>query len=435
MEWWLIGLLLGGLLLIFLLSGQPIPFILGFLAVVGVFFFWKKPQAGFYTIMAQGFSQGSNFLLFAVPMFILVAELFIVSELHTDAFTAINNWAGKLPGSLGVAVLALGTFFAAVTGSSLANAAIMGKVSIPTMEKKGYSRSLAGGTVAAGGTLGIIIPPSIPLIFYGLFSEESIGKLFIAGVIPGLIISFMMMSYVVIRAWMDPKVAPREPFLGWKNAINGTFRIIPLILVAAFMFVGFYFGLATPSEIGAIGAFLAFIIGLLYRRLSWPKLKHAFLATIHTTVLLMWILIGALAFGQVLTYTQVLQNLVESVAALPVSPFVILLAINLFLFIVGCILETGTIIMVISPMLIAIARSLNFDLIWFGILFVINLELALITPPVGFNLFIMKSIAPQISLIEIYRGVIPYIMILILGLVLIIAFPQLVLWLPSTMWK
>lgn len=433
MEWWVAGLslFLGMFLLLFL--GINIPFSLGIVSVIGIIVVWNNPIAGFIVVANEAYHRGTNFLFLAVPMFILLAEVIVAARFSEDAYDAVCRFLCRVPGSLSVATVALSAVFAALTGSSLANAVIVGRVAIGEMTRYKYAKSLAAGVVAAGGTLGILIPPSIPMIFYGFFSEESIAKLFMAGVVPGIMISLMFASYVIIRVKLNPQLAPPVPTVGFVEAMKKSYKIFPVIGLILFMFAGFYFGLATPTEIAGVGAFVAFLIAITYRRLKWQGLKAAGISTAKTTAMLMWILIGALAFGTVLAYAKFPQNLTKLVVELPLSPMVILFAINVFLLVMGCILETGAIMMIIWPLLIAVAKALGFDLIWFAVILVIQMELGQITPPVGLILFAMPSIAPDIRIQEVYRGIAPFVFLLIVAIGIIIIFPQIALWLPSLM--
>ena len=433
MEVWQLALILGGGLLLFLLLGIPVPFALGIITIIGTFLVWENPLGGLMGIISQASHQSTNFLLLAVPLFILMAELLLSSGISGDVFEALSRWVGRIPGGLALATLIMGGGFAAVTGSSLANAAIMGRVSIPEMLKRDYSKRLAGGCVATGGTLGILIPPSIPMIFYALFAEVSVGKMFMAGFIPGAILICFFGIYIMVHSILKPSIAPYRPKFHFKGAVGTSYKLIPLIALVIFMLYSFYTGVATPTEVAGLGAFVSLVIALAYRRLNWSRLKDGLFSTVRTTLMLMWILIAAIAFGQVLTYAGILHWVTQWVAGLSVSPIIVIIAIFFFLLVIGCVLETGTIIMVIGPLLISIAQAIGFDLIWFGVFFVINLEMALVTPPVGFNLFVMKGIAPDIPMGDIYRGVLPFVLCLVIGLALVVIFPQIALWLPGRM--
>ncbi|MFC1967359.1 TRAP transporter large permease [Chloroflexota bacterium] len=434
MEWWVLGIILFAGMLFLLFLGINIPFGLGFVAIIGIFLVWDNPVLGLMVIANEAYHRGTSFLMMAVPMFVLMAEIIMVAGFNRDAYDALSRFLCRLPGGLAVATTVLSALFAALTGSSVANAAITGRVAIEEMERHGYNNGLAGGVVVAGGVLGILIPPSIPMIFYALFSEESVNALFISGIVPAILGVTLMVIYIVTFAKLRPALVPPLPACSLKEAVKTSYKVIPLVLLIFFMIVAFYFGIASPTEIGGVAAFMALLITIVYRRLnSWEKFKLGLQAAVKTVIMLMWILVGALAFGTVLAYGGIAENLVDWVAGLPLSPFMILVGINIFLIVLGCVLETGAIMMVVWPLLIGIAESLGFNLIWFAVILVIQMEVAQITPPVGIVLFAMKGIAPNISVGDLYRGVLPFVGILILVVVLVIAFPQIALWLPSTM--
>ncbi len=430
MEWWLLCLLLFGGMLVLMFLGMNIPFSLGIMAVIGIFVTFRQPTAGFVIVINEAYLRGTSFLILGVPLFILLSEIILAAGISKDAYESMSRLFCRVPGSLGVATTSMATMFAALTGSSLANAAIIGRVAVPEMTRHGYDKGLAAGVVVGGGALGILIPPSLPMIFYAMFSEESVSKLFMAGLIPGLVASLMMILYVVTLAKLKPAMAPAGNRVRFSDAMRTSYRLIPLAILIVTMFGAFYFGVATTTEIGAVAAFIAFLIGLAYKRLGWQNVKQACIAAGRTTVMIMWILIPALAFGTVLAYGKVTQNLAQWVIDLPVSPTMILIAINVLLFILGCILETGAIQMVIWPILIVVAQALGFNLIWFAVILLIQMEIGQITPPVAIILFAMKAIAPDIPLKDIYRGVIPYVIILLAVVILVMVFPQLALWLP-----
>jgi len=433
MEWWLISIILFSSMLLLLFLGVNIPFSLGFVAVVGILFLWDNPQAGLLTVANEAYHRGTNFIVLAVPMFVLLAEIIMAGKISGEAYDAISKYLCRVPGALAVTSTILSAFFAALTGSSLANAAITGRVAIREMVRYKYDKSLAGGVIVGGGVLGILIPPSLPMIFYSMFSEESVSKLFMAGLFPGILSALLMIVYIIIYSKLKPAVAPALPRVSFIAAVKASYKLFPMVFLIVTMFYAFYAGIATTTEIGAFAAFCALLIVILYRRLHWADIKQCWLRTAHTTLMLLWILVGALAFGTVLAYAELPQHLTELVIGLPLSPIMLIIAINIFMIFLGCILETGAIMMVVWPLLIIVAQALGWDLIWFAVILVIQMELGQITPPVGIVLFGMSAIAPEVSVTQIYKGVLPFVFIQVVVLCLIIAFPEIVLWLPSHM--
>jgi tripartite ATP-independent transporter DctM subunit len=376
----------------------------------------------------------TNFALVAVPLFILIAEVLMFSGASSDGFDFFSRWLGWLPGGLAVSTVWLSALFASVLGSSTGNTAIVGLVATPEMLKRGYNKSLATGCVAAGGALGVLIPPSILFILYGILAEVSIGKLFIGGIIPGLILTGLFSIYIIIRAAKNPDIAPSLKGVTWRERWASLWKVWAILGLALIMLIAIYGGFATPSEVAGIGALIAIIISLAYKRLKWSNLKPALLHTTRTTCMIIWILVAASSFGYVLTYLGLPQKLMEFIFRLGLPPIMIILGINFILFVLGCIMDPGAIILVTTPIFIPIIKQLGIDPLWFGVMFVVNMEMAEITPPFGFNLFVMKAVVPKdVTMGDIIRGAAPFIILQAIGLALVIIFPDLALWLPSTM--
>lgn len=432
MEWWLILILASVILLVLMAVGVPIAYSLGFLSVaLGLTLLGPKVL---YLIGSLTFGKVNSFSLVAVPLFIFMAELILVSGAAKDAFVALDKWLSALPAGLAVASQFACTLFAAVCGASTATTAVIGGMAVPEMVNRGYDKRLATGSIAAGGALGVLIPPSILLIIYGIVSESSIGQLFIAGIVPGIMLTVMRIVYFMGRAVINPAIAPRSSEVTWEDRFRSLWKILPLLLLALFMFFALYTGIATPTEVAGVGCAVSVLIIFFYGKLDWPCLRAAFERTAATTCFIIWILVAASAFGYVLAFLQVPQHLAGWAMDLLVSPYVILVAINLLLIVLGCIMDPAAIIMVTCPILVPLVHALGFDLVWFGVMFVVNMELAEITPPLGLNLYVMKAVAPpNVTLNDIIIGSIPFMVLDIIGLILVIIFPAIVLWLPSTM--
>lgn len=432
MEWWLILLFSFGVLVFLMLIGIPIAYSLGFLSLIlGLSLVGSKILYLFGTL---AYGKINNFGLVAVPLFIFMAELILVSGAAEDSFDMLHKWVGFLPGGLGVASQFACALFAAVCGASTATTAVIGSMAVPEMMGHGYDKRLATGSIAAGGALGVLIPPSILLIIYGIIAEVSIGKLFIAGIIPGLILAMERVLYFLIRCIHNPSLGPPSKGITWKDRFSSAWKILPLMLLALFMFFALYSGITTPTEVAAIGVLASFIICMSYGKLKWKALKLSFLKTAQTTTFIFWILVAAASFGFVLSYLNVPQDFVSWVVSLKLNKYVIIVFINFVLFFLGCIMDPAAIIMITVPIFAPLMEMLGVNLVWFGIMFVVNIELAEITPPLGLNLYIMKSVAPpEVSLNDIIIGAIPFMILDILGLAIIIIWPFLVLWLPSMM--
>ncbi len=432
MEWWLLLTLIFAVLITLIMVGVPIAFSLGIVSLGLVLIFLGPNQLMLFSTTA--FGQLNNFALVAIPLFVFMAEIILHSGVSTDAFDMLAKWTSRLPGSLAVAAQLTCTLFAAVSGASTATAAAVGSIAVPEMLNRGYDKRLTCGSIAAGGALGALIPPSIYMIIYGTLVEESIGQLFMGGVIPGLMLSGMFIAYIIVRCMFQPELAPRLTEVTWNERWRSLYKVWAILFLALSMFVSIYVGLATPSEIAGIGAFFAMAIGFAYRRLTWKAIQGAFLSTCRITCFIGWILVAATVFGYILSYLQLPQKLSAWIISQSASPYVVLLGINLILIFLGCLMDPAGILLVTIPIFVPIIKALGFDPVWFGVMFVVNTELAQITPPLGLNLFIIKGISPpHVALKDILIGAWPFMLLDLIGLVLVCIFPQIILWLPSTM--
>jgi tripartite ATP-independent transporter DctM subunit len=311
----------------------------------------------------------------------------------------------------------------------------MGLIALPSMMKRGYHKNLAIGSIAAGGALGILIPPSIIMILYGAVAEVSIGKLFMGGILPGLLLCSIFIVYIFFRTLMNRDLAPpvQEKYTFKEKVIVLRGVFLPILLI--FLVLGvIYGGVCTPTEASAVGAFGAIVCALVYGKLTWENLKTALWDTMKLNAMVFWIIIGALAFSHFLAYADIQDLIKETILALEVSPWLILISMQMVFFILGMFLDPAGIIMLTTPIFVPIVTALGFDPLWFGILFVINMEMAYVTPPFGFNLFILKGVVPpSISMTDIYRSILPFVVLQAICLALVMIFPEIALWLPSKM--
>ncbi len=415
------------LLLILLASGLPVAFSLGLGGVAGMILFMGGDGA-----LAQlpiiGYKSLDDFVLTAVPMYILMSQILLTGKVGNDLFELANKWLRHLPGGLGIATVMACAVFAAITGSSVACAVTIGAIAIPEMLARGYDRPLVLGAVAAGGTLGILIPPSIPMILYGAITDESIGKLFMSGVIPGVIMTLMFTAIVVYRS----RNLQREAAATWDERISALKKSIWGLFLPIIVVGGIYTGIFTPTEAAGIGTvYSLFITFCVYRTLSLKDMPGILNDTIKTTCMIFAIMIGASLFGFVLTILDAPQALTNYVAGLETSRWVVFIAINCLLLFLGCILESVSIIFITLPILFPLILSLGFDPIWFNVVMLLNLELALITPPVGMNLFVLQGISPDSKMTEIVKGVIPFGLAMFVLIFILCLFPELATWLPT----
>lgn len=415
------------LLLLLLVMGLPVAFSLGMAGVAGMLLFMGGDGA-----LAQlpiiGYKSLDDFVLTAVPLYILMSQILLTGKVGNDLFELANKWLRHLPGGLGIATVMACAVFAAITGSSVACAVTIGAIAIPEMLARGYERSLVLGAVAAGGTLGILIPPSIPMILYGAITDESIGKLFMSGVVPGAILTVLFIMIVVYRS----RNLPREAAASWDERISALKKSFWGLLLPVIVVGGIYTGIFTPTEAAGIGTVYSLIITFgIYRTLSLKDMPEILEDTIKTTCMIFAIMIGASLFGFVLTILDAPQALTNFVVDMQTNRWVIFVAINILLLFLGCILESVSIIFITLPILFPLIVRLGFDPIWFNVVMLINLELALITPPVGMNLFVLQGISPDSKMTQIIKGVIPFGAVMAVEILLLCFFPEIATWLPS----
>lgn len=412
------------------LLGIPIFGALGLASVAGILLL-QGPH-GLSAIPAVMYDRMSGFALVAVPLFILMGEIIFVSGIGGDIYTAASRWLSGVRGSLGMASVAACAVFGALCGVSVAGAATIGKFAIPEMLERGYDRRLATGCVAAAGGLALLIPPSVALILYGLVAEESVGLLFIAGIIPGIILAGMMMLYIFIVGLIWPEmVAASSEQADWGERWGSLLRVWPVAVLVLLVLGSIYAGVATPTEAAAMGSCGALALALWRRRLSWAVIRQILTETTVNTGMILAILGSALVFGYVLTRLRIPQELVTFVTDADLAPAVVFAAIVALLILMGMFMDVVSVILIATPLLLPVIKSMGYDPIWFGIVMAIACEMAVITPPVGLNLFVIKGISPEsVSLGDVVYGSAPFVGVLLLALALFTAFPGLVLWLP-----
>lgn len=374
----------------------------------------------------------SSYSLLAVPLFILMGEVMARTSIGAKLFNMFALWSDRLPGGLGVASVASSAVFGAMSGVSVAGAATIGRFAIPEMLSRGYRPSLAGGTVAAAGALALLIPPSIGFVLYGEVAGQSVGKLFLAAVLPALLLTVLMMTYVVVITALRPQMAPRNPVLSnWRQRWRALLDVWAAAAIVLLVLGTIYFGIATPTEAAGIGAVGAFGVAALYRELTFDLIRDVLRSSAVTSVMILLILAAALMFGYVMTRLMVPQKLVMLVAGIDQPKWVILTMVLLFLVLIGMVLDIVSIIVITTPVLMPVISTLGIDPIWFGVVLILTCEMAVITPPVGLNLYVIKGIAPSLSIGQIIRGALPFVAIELLAILILIAFPQIALYLPS----
>ncbi len=416
------------LLLCFLFAGLPVAFSLGATSALLVILY-DLPMRIIGTTV---FTSLDSFVVIAVPLFILMSQVLLDGRIGDDLFEVMNAWVRHLPGGLAIATILACTFFSAISGSSAATAATIGMVAYPAMIERGYNKKLVLGLLGAGGTLGILIPPSIPLIIYGAVTEESVGKLFIAGIIPGLLLTGTLIVYAVICSKRGGFVAQAPA--SWSERFRVTRRNIWGIALPFLILGGIYTGAFTPTEAAAVGlVYSLFITMVIHRTLRLRDIPQVCLKAVNTSCMIAMIIGGAILFGRVMTLLEIPQKLTELIIDWKLSPLMFVLAMNVLMLMLGCILETVSIILLTMPLVAPILAMLHIDPIWYAIVLTVNMEMALITPPVGMNLYVINGLRSDIHMGEIIRGVSPFIVLFVVFLFITMLFPSMSTWLPSMM--
>ncbi|WP_420349276.1 TRAP transporter large permease [Pelagibius sp.] len=380
------------------------------------------------------FGKLDNFALLSIPMFIIMGAAISSTRAGADLYEALERWLTRVPGGLVVSNLGACALFAAMSGSSPATCAAIGKMGIPEMRKRGYPDGVAAGSIAAGGTLGILIPPSVTMIVYGISTETSIGRLFLAGVIPGLLLVLLFMAWSIFDTWRQGggEVALGRLRYSWVEKLEILPRVLPFIAIILGVLYALYGGVATPSETAAVGALLCVIVAVIIYKLFAPRSLWAVLRdSTRESVMILFIIGAAGVFSYMLSSLFVTQAIAEWIAGLDVNRWTLMIAINIFLLVAGFFLPPVAVILMSAPILLPIVVSAGFDPYWFAVILTINMEIGLITPPVGLNLYVINGIAPDISLKTILKGSLPFVACMVLAIVILSVFPGLVTWLPD----
>ena len=435
MDIGLISLICFVLLVVLLALGLPIAFSMGGVGVI--FILLKLGPSSLFLIATSTWEALTAYVLISIPLFVFMAYLLEGSGMADDLFETMYRWLGSIRGGLAMGVVIICTIFAAMSGMSAVGTITMGLIALPAMMKRGYDKSIAMGSVAAGGTLGILIPPSVPMIIYGFLAQESVGQLFMGGVIPGLIMSSIFIIYIGIRCGFDETKGPAIPkeergtWIQKFASIRGV--ILPLILV--FLVLGFvYMGITTTTEAAGIGALGSLIVVLIYRKFSRKLVRDSLMKTLRITVMAGWIILGATIFTHVYTSLGASEFVKHLIAGAGVNRWVVVAIMQIIILFLGCFMDPTGIQIITIPIFVPLIRELGFNAVWFGVLFVINLEMGYLTPPFGYNLFYMKMLVPKgITMGDIYKSIVPFVALMMICLVIMMVFPELVLWLPKMM--
>lgn len=436
MSWPLALLLIFGCLVIFMATGMPIAFAFLITCATASFIFMGG-LVGFEQFVASLYYPLVSFILLPCALFILMGNIIFEAGVGEFMVNALDKILGRLPGRLSIIAIGAGVLLGTMIGISGGSIAILGRSLVPEMMKRGYKKPMTLGPVVASGTLAVMIPPSALAVFLGAISRVSIGKLLISIIMPGLLLAVLFTAYIIIRCKLQPSIAPSYVVerVSLLEKVNATVRYILPVGVVIFAAIGSVFmGIATPSEAAALGAVACYILAVLYRRFKWQMIKKSSVATIQITVMVFMIIVGSMSFSKVLAFSGATAGLVELATSLPVPPIVVIIMTQFLVIILGCFVDPGSIIMMTVPLFMPIVSALGYDTLWYATILLLNIQLALITPPFGLDVYTMKALAPPgITLGEVFRSSIPFCAIGFVVMALMMVFPSIALWLPSIM--
>jgi len=427
-----VGIIGLGIVFLIMFLRVPIGVAMALVGIIG-FSYLVSVEAAFHVAAAEVYSMFFSYSLTPVALFIFMGQIVFRSGVGERLYRTVYSWLGHLGGGLSMATVGACAGFAAICGSPTASVATMGTVCLPEMKKYNYDAALATGCVTAGGTLGILIPPSVTFIVYGILVEESIGKLFIAGIFPGLLLTGLFIVTIFVITQLNPRLGPAGARATWRERLTSLTGVWEMLALFALVMGGLFAGLFTPTEAGALGAFGALILGLVERRLTRRELIMSLFETLRTTSMVFVILAGTSILGRFLAVTKIPFELAGWVSELPISPMAIFVVIVLVYMIAGCVIEALPLIMLTVPIFFPVVVALGFDPIWFGVIIVLVSQMGLITPPVGVSAYVIKGVAPDVPLGTIFRGAIIFLPAMVICVIILMAFPKIALFLPNLM--
>ena len=428
----MIGVIGIAVLVLLLFSRMPVGFVMALVGVVG-FGLLVSFDAAFNMMVKDIFSVFDSYSLTVVPLFILMGQIAFHSGISSRLFDVAYKFMGHWPGGLAIATIGACTGFAAICGSTNATAATMAAVTLPEMKKYRYHDSIATGVVAVGGSLGILVPPSVIFIIFGVMTEQSIGKLFMAGIIPGLLLSLLFAIAVVIWVRLKPEIAPRGPKMGLREKIASLSGLGETILLFLLVMGGLFFGIFTPTEAGAVGAFGTLVIAVIRRKITFRGFVRSLFETTRISCMILLIVAGATIFGHFLAVTRIPFDIAGWVSGLDLPSYMVITMIIFVYLVGGCFIDALALITLTVPIFFPVVSALGYDPIWFGVIIVLVTQIGVVTPPVGVNVYVVKGIARDVPLHVVFRGVVPLLIALIVGTFLMIPFPQIALFLPGLM--
>lgn len=434
MEWWAYLAVILGLLTVLFLSGLPIAFSFALFNLIGILL-WMGGSENFSLLAVSAFASVVSFPLIALPLFILMGELLFQSGVVAIVLDSVGKWLVGLRGNLSLVAVTAGTLFGTMSGSAVSGVAVLGSTLAPEMRKRGYSKELALGPILGSGCLAMIIPPSVLAVLLGSLGQIPVGDLLIAGVIPGVLLALCYAVYIVVRVRMNPALAPvvdeRRYSAGEKLRALG--RMAPILVITLLIWGVLLLGIATPSEAAAIGVFGSLLVMALYRRLTWRAVVRSLLDTVKISGMILLIIVGAAAFTQILAFTGTTSKIVSFASQSGFAPMLVLVGMMLTMIVLGSFLDELALLMISIPIYMPVATALQFDPVWFGLLMLLTLEIATISPPYGLALFVLKGVVPDASMGDVWKASIPYMAISTAVLALIIAVPAIATWLPRAL--
>lgn len=429
MEPILVGILGIVLLLVMFILNMPVSFAMAFVGFLG-FGYLISWDAAVSLLISDIFSTLSSYPLNVIVLFVLMGSFAFASGMSVRLYDSAHKVAGKIPAGLAVATILACSGFAAICGSTAATAATIGRVALPEMQRYGYSRRLAAGCIASAGGIGILIPPSTIFIVYGILTEQSIGSLFAAGILPGIVLTIFFILTVFILFYFSKDSAPKGEPTTFIEKATALWRISDIFVLFILSIGGMFLGWYSPNQAAGVGAAGALLLGLIHRELTWRKFFQATKEGLRTACMIMMLIAGASVFGKFMAVTTIPANLSMWVSTLPLPPIGIMILICVFFFVAGCFLDAMALIMLTIPIIYPVILHLNYDPIWFGVVVVLISQIAVVTPPVGVNVYVVKGIAPDVPITTIFRGTIPFLWAMMIMLGLVLVFPDLILWLP-----
>ena len=434
MDWQLWLLLIFGILLVLMLTGMPIALCFFIINVIGMYALFGGIM-GLQNLINSLYTSLNSFILLPIPLFILMGEVMFQSKIAPILIHVVGKWMGKLPGRLALLAVASGTLFSTLTGTSLASVAMLGSTLVPEMEAQGYKKPMSLGPIMGSGGLAMLIPPSALAVLCGAIGEISISRILIGIIVPGLLVAGIMTAYIVIRCVLQPELAPTYDVakVPLSEKVRDTAKyVLPQGLII-FAVIGLMFlGIASPSEAAACGAIGTCLLAACYRRLDWEVIKKTTTSSLNVTGMILMIIGGAQAFSQILAFTGASAGMAEFATNLPVAPIVIICAMQIIILFLGCLMDVVSIMMITLPIFVPVVRELGYNDVWFAVTYLINIEIAGISPPFGLSLFVMKAVAPKgTTMADVYNAAFPFIGCSLLAMILIIVFPLIALWLPG----